>query len=489
MIKFKTSTGTVSVDNWGYELQGKNGNPLDVSLLASATHDLLVVDASRDGTNALRFSEGEVTRMKDGMGGRSVVVSYVSIGEASDFRDYWRTGWTSTGDASGKLTGKAPDWLGPVNPDWPEGRKVRYWDEDWQKIIFNDQKTGEIDAIVKAGFDAAYLDIVDGYYFWGEEVSDKDRGTGDPANVRQAAKRMVDFIVALTEHARETNPDFFVIPQNGGWILNDLGNDPARKKAYLDAIGGIAVEDLYYGGNKDENNALNPDEEMIRILKRDFLDKGKPVFVVDYVNGSKRVAEFTKLALEDGFIPFASPDRDLDRLVGTHDGDPAYILPTGIADTLRGSTLADAINGLGGNDVLSGRAGDDTLRGAAGDDRLTGGSGADQLYGGSGADTFVFRSIRDSAATPSGRDIIAGFLRKQGDTISLTGMDADTTKGGDQAFNFIDGDRFSGKAGELRVMRKSGDTFLSGDVDGDGEADFSIRVDGKVAFVEADFIL
>ena len=114
MITVKTSIGFVSVDTWGYELQGLNGSALKPDLLASATHDLLVIDASRDGTDAGRFSASEITRMKDGMGGRSVVVSYVSIGEASDFRDYWHSNWTTTGIATGKLTSAAPDWLGPV---------------------------------------------------------------------------------------------------------------------------------------------------------------------------------------------------------------------------------------------------------------------------------------------------------------------------------------------------------------------------------------
>ena len=489
MIKFKTSTGTVSVDNWGYELQGLNGGGLDPSLLASATHDLLVIDVSRDGTEAGRFSTDEIARMKDGMGGRSVVVSYTSIGEASDFRDYWHDDWTTTGIATGKLTGKAPDWLGPVNPDWPESRKVRYWDSDWQKIIFNDKKTGEVDAIVKAGFDAAYLDIVDGYYFWGAEVSAKDREAGDPKSVKQAAQRMVDFIVALTDHARESNPDFFVIPQNGAWILNDLGSDTARKKAYLDAIGGIAVEDLYYRGDKDENNRLDPDKETIATLKRDFLDKGKPVFVVDYVNGDKRVADFNALALEDGFIPFASPDRDLDRLVGTHDGDPAYIKPSQKADALRGSKLSDTIHGLGGNDRIDGRAGSDWLYGGAGKDKLAGGGGADRLKGGTGADSFVFKSIKDSTVAASGRDTILDFSRKDGDRIDLKAIDASTKSGGDQAFTFIGTEAFHKKAGELRFEAKGGDTLVFGDVNGDGKADFSIRFDDALVFVKGDFIL
>lgn len=489
MVTFKTSSGIVSVDNWGYELQGLNGSALKPDVLASATHDLLVIDASRDGTDSGRFSAGEITRMKDGMGGRSVVVSYVSIGEASDFRDYWHSNWTTTGIATGKLTSAAPDWLGPVNPDWPESRKVRYWDSDWQKIIFNTKKTGEVDAIVKAGFDAAYLDIVDGYYFWGAEVSAKDREKGDPVNVKQAAQRMVDFIVKLTDHAHETNPDFFVIPQNGAWILNDLGSDTARKKAYLNVIGGIAVEDLYYRGDADENNPLAPDKETIAILKRDFLDKGKPVFVVDYINGSKRVADFNTMVLKDGFIPFAAPDRDLDRLVGTHDGDPAYIRPTEKADVLRGSKLADTINGLGGNDRIASREGNDRLIGGAGNDTLTGGKGADVLHGSAGADIFVFRSITDSTVSASGRDTIGDFSRKQGDRIDLKGIDADTTIDGDQAFGFIATQGFHKKAGELRYEIKGGDTYLFGDVNGDGKADFSIRAEGGIAFTKYDFIL
>lgn len=463
MVKFRTSTGTVNVDNWGYELQGSGGKPLDPGLLASATHDLLVIDSTKDGTSALRFSQDEIARLKDGMGGRSVVVSYVSIGEASEFRDYWHKNWTAGGDASDRLTGKAPDWLGPLNPDWPESRKVRYWDPDWQKIMFNDRKTGEVDAIVKAGFDAAYLDIVDGYYFWGEEVSAKDRTAGDPANVKQAAQRMVDFIVALTEHARETNPDFFVIPQNGAWILNDLGSDTARKKAYLDVIGGIAVEDVYYGGgDADENNPLNPDEETIAILKRDFIDNGKPVFAVDYVNGSQRVAQFNKLALEDGFIPFASPDRDLDRLVGTFDGDPAYIRPSSRSDTLRGSNLADGIDGLAGNDRLDGRGGNDRLYGEAGKDHLLGGSGNDQLSGGDGNDRLHGGSGKDVLWGGRGNDSLHGDTGN--DRLSGgTGSDRLNGDGGNDTLSGGSGnDRLGGGSGNDRLNGGSGNDTLSG---------------------------
>ncbi|WP_428429775.1 MJ1477/TM1410 family putative glycoside hydrolase [Pararhizobium sp.] len=483
-LMFKTSTGTVAVDNWGYQLQGLNGSPQNIDLLVSATHDLLVIDSSRDGTNNGRFTIDEVARMKDGMGGRSVVVSYISIGEASDFRDYWDKDWTVNGNATGKLTSEAPDWLGPVNPDWPESRKVRYWDADWQNTMFNSRKTGDLDAIVKAGFDAAYLDIIDAYYFWGAEVPKAVRQPGDPVNQKQAAQRMVDFVVALTEHARKTNPDFFVIPQNGAWILNDLGSDSARRKAYLDVIGGIAVEDLYYRGDKDENNPLKPDKETIAILKRDFIDKGIPVFVVDYISGSDRVAAFNKMVLADGFIPFAAPERDLDRLIDTHDGDPAYIKPTAQADTLKGSKLADTIDGLGGDDKINGREGNDTLLGGAGNDRLWGGTGNDRISGGTGNDKLYGGAGKDTLTGGSGKDhflfdtkLAAGNIDKLTDfSVADDLLLLDHTifsklpAGPLKASAFVIGSKAADAGDRIIYNSKTGDLFYDADGTGKGVA-------------------
>ena len=40
-----------------------------------------------------------------------------------------------------------------------------------EDVIFNAQGTGWLDQVVTQGFDAAYLDIVDAYFFWGSEFS------------------------------------------------------------------------------------------------------------------------------------------------------------------------------------------------------------------------------------------------------------------------------------------------------------------------------
>ncbi len=320
---FATKEGPVAVRTWGYQLQRH-----EPSAIAAAPHDLMVVDFARHGDEPSKFTPEEVAAMQRRIdGGRRVVVAYLSIGEASEFRTFWQKDWTRSGRARGALMSAAPAWLGPVNPDWPESRKVRYWDPAWQAIVFNDERSGWLDQIVAQGFDGAYLDIVDAYYFWGAEAKRRDRRDGDPVDQQDAARRMAAFIVAFTAHARQVNSKFFSIPQNGEFLLNDLRHgqhsqpgDTQLAADYLDAIGAIAIEDTYYRGDEEENNPLATDDDKVAILKADFLKAGKPVLVVDYVNDVKLVEDFHRRARADAFIPYAAPSRGLDRL-----GPPAPI--------------------------------------------------------------------------------------------------------------------------------------------------------------------
>ena len=197
---------------------------------------------------------------------------------------------------------------------------------------------------------------------------------------------MIDFIVALTAHARETNPNFFVILQNGAFILSDLGNDPARRAALLDAVGAIAVEDVFLrGGSNAENNGYLPDADTIEVLQNDFLANGKPVFSVDYVNKTDLTEQFLSGALSANFIPTVAPTRGLDQSFAPL---RALNATTETADLVAGTAGADTIRGKGGNDTLFGFAGSDTLLGDGGNDTLSGGAANDQLSGGIGADTL-----------------------------------------------------------------------------------------------------
>ena len=149
------------------------------------------------------------------------------------------------------------------------------------------------------------------------------------------------------------------------------------------------------------------------------------------------------------------------------------------ADTLTGSSTANALNGGAGNDHLSGGGGNDTL---------TGGAGVDTLTGSTGADKFVFDD-GDSGHTNGTADTIADFLTGQSDKIDLHLMDAQSAAAGDQAFAFIGTAAFSDTAGELRYVEDAADTYVYGDTNGDGQADFAIHLVGALPLAATDFVL
>lgn len=157
-------------------------------------------------------------------------------------------------------------------------------------------------------------------------------------------------------------------------------------------------------------------------------------------------------------------------------------------DTVTGNIGRDKLSGGAGVDKLLGNGGNDYLYGGSGNDKLTGGAGADDLWGGSGADTFIFKSIKETTVLGAGRDTIFDFSTKQKDKIDLSAIDANTTKGGNQAFSFIGTKAFGGRAGELRYEKAKSDTYIHGDVNGDKVADFTIHLDDRVSLSKSYFI-
>ncbi|MEA2998520.1 MAG: hypothetical protein QOK17_353, partial [Sphingomonadales bacterium] len=123
--------------------------------------------------------------------------------------------------------------------------------------------------------------------------------------------------------------------------------------------------------------------------------------------------------------------------------------------------------------------------GGAGNDLLYGGLGNDDLTGGGGADTFRYQSVDESMVGASDR--ILDFTA--GDVIDLGRIDA-VTGGGDDAFHLVGA--FDGHAGQLVVLDGGNNIWtVSGDVDGNGQADFQILVtvaDGH-QLTTSDFVL
>ena len=206
------------------------------------------------------------------------------------------------------------------------------------------------------------------------------------------------------------------------------------------------------------------------------------------INGVKALLTTgVKLAASKVFDLYVDGDADgaLKYMLSGND----TVIGTRFSDVLFAAKGKDTVKGGAGNDTLMGEAGNDILKGDAGRDKLIGGIGKDKLFGGSGADTFVFASPKDSTVGPKGRDTIEDFSRSQKDKIDLKAIDADSGSGGNQAFDFIGTSKFSKEAGELRYEKKGGDSFVYGDVNGDGRADFAIHVDAGISFVKGDFLL
>lgn len=80
-------------------------------------------------------------------------------------------------------------------------------------------------------------------------------------------------------------------------------------------------------------------------------------------------------------------------------------------------------------------------------------------------------------------DLITDFTQGApvvSDVIDLSLIDAKTGAGnpGDDDFTFIGVSNFTGVKGQLRESFKDGNTIVSGDVNGDGKADFSFALKG-----------
>src|SRR5262249_54277084 len=108
---------------------------------------------------------------------------------------------------------------------------------------------------------------------------------------------------------------------------------------------------------------------------------------------------------------------------------------------------------------------------------------------GLGADSFIFKALADSTVASSGRDTITDFSHQQGDHLDLHGLDAIAGIAGNQAFSFIGDHDFGHHAGELHFGFTGANTLVSGDVNGDAKADFSILLAGHVALTGSDFLL
>lgn len=285
-----------------------------------------------------------------------------------------------------------------------------------------------------------------------------------------------------------------------GTILAGSGDD------IIDNHLGIITDQVDLG---DGNDVLKPGTQVeianagLGIDTLDFSLTGPVKFALDYSIAATGAAEgdvyndfdnITGSLAGDDLLIGSVNDNVIDGQGGNDDlrggfGNDTLRGGTG-DDALRGDAGADKLVGLSGNDVLLGGEGKDTLIGGDGNDVLNGGYGADSLTGGYGADIFkydataiIYSSFADS------NDVIQDFSRSDGDKIDLSAMDNFNGVPSNDVFVWIGNQPFHKVAGELRYsITLTGNTLL-GDVNGDGKADFAIKLAGVSSVSDFDLVL
>lgn len=120
-----------------------------IEAICATNYDLIIMDLF---LNEEEFSADEIEQLRNkANGGKRMVIAYMSIGEAEDYRYYWQAEWKRGN----------PSWLDKENPKWKGNYKVKYWNAEWQAIIFD-----YLSRITNAGFDGVYLDIIDTFEYY-----------------------------------------------------------------------------------------------------------------------------------------------------------------------------------------------------------------------------------------------------------------------------------------------------------------------------------
>ncbi len=279
--------------SFAYVLQAEafsKTKPAVIERLAACDREWIILDAAFDG--AMRWERAELEAIRGGQSQRKVI-AYISIGEAEDYRPYWRKEWGK----QGRLTAAAPGWLGTENPEWKGNYRVKYWQADWQKLIL-----AAIDDAMSDGFDGVYLDIVDGFETFEQAGKEYLDNRVNPETKQSYRRDMVDWVKAIGARTRVKNPAALVIPQNGSQLLAHAD--------FLAAISAIGIEDLFTNGNQ-----LQPKPHTHEVLGdlKEMAAAKKPVLLIEYPKSADRQGLAKQRAKENGLIWLVT-DRELKTL-------------------------------------------------------------------------------------------------------------------------------------------------------------------------------
>jgi len=292
----------VEVSSFMYQIQGLD-NRSDIDLLDATDYDMLVLEPGfnfNDGNYDTSYMVDKL-KMKPN-GNKRVLLAYIDIGQAEDYRSYWKQNWVAP---TSTKTGN-PNFLITIDPDgWSGNYPVAYWDDEWKNIWL--ANGGLIEQIANYGFDGVYLDWVEAY------DDEFVRGEANKQGVN-AEREMMNFIKKIRQTGKAINPDFSVVAQNAPYLI-DVDPD-----YYASIIDGVSMEDTWFYGKADANwnspkagdlsDGERHDDDYStqnRITQdKKYLSHGIPVFTVDYCISLDNAEFVYKESRANGFIPLVT---------------------------------------------------------------------------------------------------------------------------------------------------------------------------------------
>ncbi len=302
----------VEVSYWAYQIQDISALGA-VDALAASHYDMLVLEPTRtDWSSNDKFfnTSAMISHLKKSMGSdgvhRKLVIAYIDIGEAEDWRWYWE--WSTAWNCTGSPPEDWPSYILACDPDgWGGNYPVAYWDQQWKNIIIygigsdpaQRNYMSVLDEVITDGFDGIYMD-------WIEAFENADVIKAAQAVGKDPAQEMVLFIQEMRAYAAARNPDFILIQQNGAALID-------KHPELVTVLDGIAQEAIWFDGEAtdDWNDPAGYDDINDPTLTTHYLgylqkyqDAGLPAFSCEYALQHAGTAYANSLA--HGFVPYVS---------------------------------------------------------------------------------------------------------------------------------------------------------------------------------------
>ncbi len=312
-----------NVTHWFY-LIGDDPEPDVVEQIAASEYDMVALDFIPSEKNSTDYPMAEVAAQLHNAPRPKLVIAYIDIGQAENYRAYWQPGWR-VGN---------PKWIVGADPDGWEGNfPVAFWYDEWQTIWLGEG--GLLSQILAAGFDGVYLDWIEAYS--DENVIDiAEQDSDDPV------QEIIGWVGKISTFVKGHCSDCVVIAQNAAELI--------EYDKYVTAIDALAQEQVWFDGGADNDpegdcplprtrsevdtsayyNSLSQEcrsqfdefpESTLHVSSEEYLDylkiaqqKELPIFTVDYALQPENVAWVYRTARGLGFIPFIS-NRGLDHYV------------------------------------------------------------------------------------------------------------------------------------------------------------------------------